>query len=288
MILGGDSQLGRAISKHLAFEGIDFISLNRAQLDVTNRKAIERCFASESPDVVLNTAAWTNVDSAEMNEDEAFQINALGPKYLAEACSMSGSKLIQISTDYVFSGMATFPWSEASELSPVSAYGRTKASGEQFVSMLYPNNTFIVRTAWLYSPWGKNFVKTILRIALNEKREVEVVSDQVGQPTSALDLSKQICDLIDSDAHPGIFHGTNSGEVSWFELARRIFQLSGADEGRVIPVDSSAFLGTAKRPAYSVLGHNHWLKEGLQPMRHWDAALAESLPFIALALERGE
>ena len=288
MILGGDGQLGRAMALELSRSGAEFISLNRAQLDITNQNDIHTWLAKELPDVVLNAAAWTNVDLAETEEEKAQLVNTQGPKLLATACAEIGAKFIQISTDYVFSGNTTSPWKEGTERSPISAYGRTKAAGEEFVLDMYPNGTFIVRTAWLYSPWGKNFVRTMLKIALEEIRNVEVVSEQVGQPTSANDLAVQINNMINHSAPPGIYHGTNSGQASWFDLAQRIFTLVGADPNRVIAVDSSHFPLPAKRPTYSVLGHDHWLDEGLNPMRSWQDALEHALPAIFQEVKQGE
>jgi dTDP-4-dehydrorhamnose reductase len=288
LILGGDGQLGRAMSVELAKNKAEYISLGRLQLDITNQQAIESIFEKNLPDVVLNAAAWTNVDSAETSEDEARLINAYGPQLLAEACSKINAKLVHISTDYVFSGISDIPWSENSEVAPVSAYGRTKAAGERAVSETYPNSSYIVRTAWLYSPWGKNFVKTLIKLALTGSGNVEVVSDQIGQPTSAVDLVRQIRLMVIENVSPGIYHGTNSGQASWFELAQEIFKLAEEDSGRVLAVNSTYFSRPAKRPAYSVLGGNHWMEEGLSPMRTWKEALAEAFPEIVLAIKQGE
>lgn len=280
MILGADGQLGRAMSSQLKNDNIKFIALNRAQLDITNRSDIQRWFAEEVPNVVINAAAWTNVDLAESEEESALLVNAFGPKLLAEESAKIGAKFVHISTDYVFSGESTIPWNESAELSPVSAYGRTKAQGERLVLEAYQSGSFIVRTAWVYSPWGKNFVKTVAMVARSETRNIDVVNDQIGQPTSAIDLAQQILRLINSGAVPGIYHGTNSGEATWFELARLVFELFGEDQGRVIPVNSSHFPRPARRPNYSVLGHDNWNTRGLLPMRNWQVALENTLPLI--------
>jgi dTDP-4-dehydrorhamnose reductase len=288
MILGGEGQLGRAMSLKLQMDHVEFISLGHSQFDVTSQGDVEKWFKRESPDVVVNAAAWTNVDSAESNEENALLINSYGPKLLAEACYKSGSRLVQISTDYVFSGTSVLPWTETEDTSPISGYGRTKAAGELQVLEIYPGGSFIVRTAWLYSPWGKNFVKTMLRIALNESRNIEVVNDQIGQPTSAFDLSMQIQALINSDLTPGIYHGTNSGQASWFDFAREIFELIGEDQERVIGVNSEAVSRLAKRPSYSVLGHDQWVSGGIRPMRNWREALKDALPKILHTIKQGE
>jgi dTDP-4-dehydrorhamnose reductase len=199
---------------------------------------------------------------------------------VALAARNCGAKLIHVSTDYVFSGEGKTPWRIDDRVDPQSAYGRTKAEGEIRVLATYPENTSIVRTAWLYSPWGKNFAKTMTRLALNGDGEVRVVNDQIGQPTSAIDLSKQLVELGLSSSLAGIYHGTNSGQATWFEFAQEIFKLSGADLSRVIPVSSSEYLRPAKRPSYSVLSHDSWARTTIKPMRDWQIALAEAMPAI--------
>ena len=288
MILGSEGQLGRAMSAKLVREDTEFSTFSHAQLDITNKFEVEKRILSATPDVVINTAAWTNVDSAEIQESQALLVNAVGPKFLAESCAKSGAKFVHISTDYVFSGKSISPWDENSDLSPVSAYGRSKASGEDFVLEAYSINSYIVRTAWLYSPWGKNFVKTIMKIALEERRSVEVVNDQIGQPTSAMDLATQIYWLISNEASPGIYHGTNGGQASWFELAKRVFELLGEDASRVIAVDSAGLPNPSIRPAYSVLGHQKWSTEGMAPMRNWQDALECAMPAILQTINQGE
>ena len=288
LILGAEGQLGRAMSSQLKQENVKFIALNRAQLDVTSRSDIQKWFGKEVPNVVLNAAAWTNVDLAESEEESALLVNAFGPKLLAEESAKIGAKFVQISTDYVFSGESAIPWNESEDLSPVSAYGRTKAQGERFVLEAYQAGSFIVRTAWLYSPWGKNFVKTVAMVARDESRNIDVVNDQIGQPTSAMDLAHQILRLINSGAVPGIYHGTNSGQATWFDLARLVFGLLGEDKGRVIPVTSSHFPRPARRPNYSVLGHDGWNAKGLLPMRNWQVALEDALPLILQVTRQGE
>lgn len=285
LILGGDGQLGRAMSDELARSNTEFISLSHTQLDITNQNDIDSFFTRELPNVVLNAAAWTNVDLAESQEGEAFLVNAHGPKLLAETCAKFDAKFVHISTDYVFSGISNSPWSETSDVAPVSAYGRGKAAGERAVLDIYPRGSYVVRTAWLYSPWGKNFVKTLLKLAFDGTGSIEVVNDQVGQPTSARDLSQQIRRMMLKNVSPGIYHGTNSGQASWFELAQKIFELAEVDCERLVAVDSSRFPRPAKRPTYSVLGHNHWAREGLNPMQSWQEALSDGFPTILQAIK---
>jgi dTDP-4-dehydrorhamnose reductase len=288
LIVGGNGQLGRAMKAELAETGANFLSLDRGQLDITNSAEITRVFGTERPDVVLNAAAWTSVDEAEGAEGAARLVNSYGAELLARECAVIGAKIVHISTDYVFSGVSEIPWAEESVLAPTSAYGRTKAEGERLVQMSSPDNFLIVRTAWLYSHWGKNFVKTMVRLARQETRAVEVVFDQIGQPTSALDLAAQIHKMIEYDVSPGIYHGTNSGYASWFEFAQYIFELSGGDPGRVLPIESSHFAQRAKRPSYSTLDHQRWFDEGMTPMRSWRKALEDVLPTVISAVELGD
>lgn len=264
-----------------ALDGRDVVGLTRAELDVTDASAVDA--AVDGFDVVLNTAAWTNVDAAESHEAEAFAINATGAGNVARATAARGSRFIQVSTDYVFDGSATVPYAEDEPRHPVSAYGRTKAEGERLALEENPL-TSIVRTAWLYGQHGPNFAKTMLRLAA-ERDEVAVVTDQVGQPTWTVDLARQIVALIDADAPPGIYHGTASGQASWYEFARAIFESAGLDPARVKPTDSAQFTRPAPRPAYSVLGHDAWQLTRIAPMRDWREALHDAFRTGALGAQ---
>ena len=288
LIVGGDGQLGHAMQDELSDSGARFDSLSRMNLDITIESEVQSVLEKYRPDVVVNAAAWTNVDAAEVAEEGARKSNALGPLYLAQACSKSHTKLVHISTDYVFSGKSRIPWAENAVLNPISAYGRTKAEGEKLVLKNNPGGSYIVRTAWLYGAWGRNFVKTMLKIALHDTKSVEVVSDQIGQPTFAADLATQIVRLIATGTLPGIFHGTNSGEASWFEFAQEIFELAGADPDRVKPVNSISQQRQAVRPVYSVLGHDHWSEVGIAPMRPWREALKVAMPGMLNSMNHKE
>ena len=226
--------------------------------------------------MVINCAAWTAVDAAEENEESALVVNGEGPAVLARACRDAGAWLVQVSTDYVFSGDATSPYAEDATPDPRSAYGRTKLAGELAVQSELPDAHYIVRTAWLYGHEGNNFVKTMLRLE-SEREMIDVVDDQVGQPTYAADLAAQIAALLDARPAAGIFHGTNSGEVSWHGFTQEIFRLIGADPARVIAVTSEQFVRPAPRPAYSVLGHDAWGTNHLSEMRHWREAICEAI-----------
>ncbi|GEP28408.1 dTDP-4-dehydrorhamnose reductase [Cryobacterium levicorallinum] len=271
LITGATGMLGRDLQTALA--GREVTALGRSDLDVTDLNAVTAAVAGH--DVIINCAAYTKVDDAETNEDAAYAVNAVGPRNLALAASALRAKLVQLSTDYVFDGSATTPYAENTPHSPISAYGRTKAAGEDFVLAENGARSYIVRTAWLYGKNGPNFAKTMLKAA-GTRDTLNVVNDQVGQPTWTVDLAAQIVLLLDSDAPAGIYHGTNSGVASKFDQARDVFALAGLDPERVLPTDSSAFVLPAPRPAYSVLGHANWAAAGLEPMRSWQSAQAEA------------
>jgi dTDP-4-dehydrorhamnose reductase len=285
LITGGSGQLGIAVSQELDKLGIAFDAWSSKDLDITHSSTVSKAIEELSPTVIINCAAWTDVDGAENHEIDAFRVNSDGPENLALTASLSNSKLIQVSTDYVFSGESHSPWQIEDEINPQSAYGRTKALGESRVLASHPENSFVVRTAWLYSPWGKNFAKTMTKLAIKGDGEVRVVNDQVGQPTSASDLAKQLVELGLSTSPAGIYHGTNSGQTTWFEFAKEIFKLAGADVGRVTPVSSSEYPRPAKRPSYSVLSHDAWANTSVKPLRDWRIAVADAMPAIISAVK---
>jgi dTDP-4-dehydrorhamnose reductase len=285
LITGGSGQFGIAVSQDLGERGILFRAWDSKDLNVTQGAIVQSLIPALSPKVIINCAAWTDVDGAESNELLASRVNSDGAENIALAAKLSQAHLIHISTDYVFSGENNAPWEIDALLEPQSAYGRTKAEGENRVLTAYPGNSSIVRTAWLYSPWGKNFAKTMTCFAIESDKEVKVVNDQVGQPTSAIDLAKQLVDLGLSSSPIGIYHGTNSGQGTWFEFAQEIFKLTGADVNRIVPVSSSEYPRPAKRPSYSVLSHDAWAKTAVQPMRDWRIALEESMPAIISAVK---
>lgn len=267
----------------LADRGLSFVALGSEECDVTSAAEVSAVIAHLRPDVVVNCSAWTAVDAAEDNEAAVFAINCDGPRNIASACSAIGSTLVHISTDYVFPGTGSSAYAEDSPTAPVSVYGRSKLCGEQGAIARHPDGTYIVRTAWLYSRHGANFVKTMLRRALAGVA-VRVVDDQVGQPTLADDLARHIIELVTSEAPAGVYHGTNSGQGTWFDLAKEIFVLSGADSELVSPVSTSEYPTRAERPANSVLGHARTLNAGLAEMRKWEDALRESIGGIIAAV----
>ena len=257
-----------------ALDGRDVSALDRAELDITDLDAVRAVVPGH--DVIINVAAYTKVDDAEAEETRAGLINATGAANLARAAAENGVILLQVSTDYVFDGTATTPYDENTPRGPVSAYGRTKAEGERLVLELNGERSYIVRTAWLYGQHGPNFPKTMLQLAA--KREtLSVVDDQVGQPTWTMDLARQIVALLDAKAPFGVYHGTSSGQTSWYGFAQAVFANAGLDPNRVKPTDSTTFVRPAPRPAYSVLGHGAWAVAGLAPLRNWEEALADAM-----------
>jgi dTDP-4-dehydrorhamnose reductase len=288
LITGGSGQLGIAVSQELDKRGILFEAWGSQDLDITQSPIVCDAITKLAPKLIINCAAWTDVDGAERNELLASRVNSHGAGNVAIAAKEIGVKLVHISTDYVFSGQSETPWEVDDEINPQSAYGRTKAEAESRVLAGYPEHSSIVRTAWLYSPWGKNFAKTMTTLAIKGDGEVRVVNDQVGQPTSATDLAQQLVELGLSKSLSGIYHGTNSGQATWFDFALEIFKLSGADVSRVVPVSSSEYPQPAKRPAYSVLSHAAWAKTSVKPMRDWRIALVEAMPAIISVVEAEE
>ena len=280
LVTGGSGQLGLAMQTELISRGVDFVASNSNELDITKPLIVNQLVDFVMPAVIVNTAAWTDVDSAETNQSGAYLLNALGPQNLAVAASKIGARLVQVSTDYVFSGENSTPWSENAAHNPKSVYGSTKSEGEKFVRATLHADSYVIRTAWLYSEEGKNFARTMTNLALRNSGEVKVVNDQLGQPTYAGDLAKQIVEMVLSDAPAGIYHGTNGGQATWFEFAQTIFAIAGADVSRVIPVSTTEFPRLAKRPAYSVLSHDAWANTTLPAMRNWRIALAEAMPSI--------
>ena len=279
LILGGEGQLGLSLQLTLSQANIPYRAVGRDALDVCNRDDCIRIIKEIQPKIVVNCAAWTAVDLAEDNEEQAFNINCTGSRNVAIACRETNATLVHVSTDYVFSGVADAPYETDSSTAPTSVYGRSKLCGELAVSEELPERSYIFRTAWLYSQFRGNFVKTMVRKALSNS-PVQVVSDQLGQPTVATDLAQHIVDVVDSNAPYGIFHGTNSGQASWYELTKEIYSFLKVDDSLVTPVPTSEYPTRAIRPQYSVLGHSRTSSLGLKEMTDWKMALLNALPAI--------
>ncbi len=270
--------LGRDVVDVLARRRADLRAPAREDLDITDAAAVAAAVANA--DVVVNAAAWTDVDGAETAEDAATRVNGDGVRMLAEACAASGARLLHVSTEYVFAGDAATPYAEDAPPAPRSAYGRSKLVGEQAVRELLPDRGYVVRTAWLYGEHGASFVRTMIRLS-RERERLDVVDDQRGQPTWSRDVATRLVELGGRpDAPAGTYHATSSGETTWCGLARAVFENLGEDPDRVRPTTTDRFPRPAPRPAYSVLGHEGWAEVGMAPLRPWRDALREALPAI--------
>lgn len=252
MIIGAGGMLGTDLCKVFP----DAISLTHKDLDITNRKLVIDTIRGNNPDVVINAAAYTNVDKAEDEQDLAFAVNGYASGYIAEGCTLVGAKLIHYSTDYVFDGTKQ-EYIESDKTNPINAYGRSKLLGEQEITK-YTDNYIIIRTSWLFGKHGKNFVDTMLKLS-PQMETIKVVSDQFGKPTYTADLAHKTIEIINME--PGIYHITNDGTCSWYEFA-------SASIGNTVPCNSEEYPTKAKRPQYSILSNTK-----TAPMRHWKEAL---------------
>ena len=284
-ITGGSGQLARSLVDLLEKQGINHHSWSRIALDISKPEELKK-ITDVDPTVIVNCAAWTNVDGAEDHPNEALLVNRDGARNIAQLAKELDIPLIHISTDYVFSGKSEQPWKTTDEPCPTSKYGETKLLGELTIREVWSEKSVILRTAWLYGPHGKNFAKTILKKVISTQDELRVVNDQKGQPTTTIDLAKQILHLVLANAPFGVYHATNSGEATWWELAKEITSLAGESTERVVPVTSYEFPSRVLRPSYSVLDQSRWSNVGLRPMRNWRDALQEAFPSIRNTVEK--
>jgi dTDP-4-dehydrorhamnose reductase len=258
IVTGAKGQLGQSIREESGkFPEFELVYTDIEELDICNPTAITNLFAIEKPNFVVNCAAYTAVDKAENDRDTALKINRDAPENLAKECKKRDAKLIHISTDYVFDGEKPRPYIEEDQVNPQSTYGITKLEGEQAVQ-LSGANAIIIRTSWLYSAYGNNFVKTMIRLG-NEKESLNIVADQVGTPTYANDLAftiltiaKMISEKPESFV-PGIYHYSNEGVASWYDFTKAIFESMPQIKCEVFPIDTKKYPTPAKRPSYSVL-----------------------------------
>lgn len=276
LVIGSSGMLGTDLVRALEVSGADVVGVDRSGIDVTDAATIDP--AVEGRDVVVNCAAWTAVDDAETREGDAFAVNATGPGLVARACARHGARLVQISTDYVFDGTASEPYAETAPLRPRSAYGRTKAAGEWAVRAELEDH-LVVRTAWLYGAAGACFPKTIARVA-RERGGLDVVADQVGQPTWTVDLADLVLRLVAAGAPAGTYHGTSSGLTSWHGFAQAVVEAAGMDPAIVRETTSEGYVRPAPRPAYSVLGHAALDAVGVAPIGDWRERWAAAAPAV--------
>lgn len=275
LITGANGQLGQSLQFiAMRYPEIEFKFYNSTVLDITKKEVIQAVFNIVRPDFCINTAAYTAVDKAEIENEKAYLINVLGPKYLAETCKMFATTLIHISTDFVFDGEQQTPYKETDITNPSSVYGKTKRAGEEAI-MAVISNYFVIRTSWVYSQFGNNFMKTMLKLAI-ERSRLSVVNDQFGTPTNAVDLAEFLVKIIASNStNFGIYHFSNEGVTSWFDFAKKIFELNKV-QIELLPIPTSEYPTPAPRPKYSVLDKSKAKKEFHYTSNSWEDSLIKA------------
>ena len=279
LITGCNGQLGSELRLlQPAYTNHTFFNTDVEELDITNQEAVDAFVAGHHIEGIVNCAAFTAVDLAETEREKCTTLNTLAPAYLATAIEKQGGWMIQLSTDYVFNGKNHRPYLEDDTPSPDSVYGSTKLASELGVSK-FCKRSMIIRTAWLYSSFGKNFVKTMLRLG-SEKEAIGVVFDQVGTPTYARDLAKAIMDIIEKGVQPGVFHYTNEGVASWYDFAKCIHHIAGINTCKVSPLHTEEYPTPAKRPPYSILDKTKIKQAYDLEIPHWEDSLRECLSIL--------
>ncbi len=275
LVLGAKGMLGRDLLPILSIRH-EVIGKDIQDFDLTDRRRVQEEIVACPPGMVINLAAYTDVDGSESNRRLAFSVNGEGALHVALACDHCGCKMIHLSTDYVFDGTSKTPYREDFPPHPLNAYGESKLRGERYIQRILENH-LIIRTEWLYGKHGKNFVDTMLRLA-GQQEELRVVDDQKGSPTFTRDLGTAIDRLVEEEIR-GVIHVTNSGSCTWFDFARKILELKTIMPGkvRVIPISSSELSRPAKRPAYSILDCSRFEKTTGWPLRTWEEGLREYL-----------
>jgi len=290
LVTGKNGQLGKSIHKIVNSEVETYNSLNshsfifvgREELDLNSESNISHYFdSSDKFDIIINCAAYTAVDKAEEEQDQANQVNHLAVKQLAQIAKNQQAKLIHISTDYVFDGASDNPYTETDETNPINVYGRTKLDGDRAVQEIMPTDAIIIRTSWVYSEFGKNFVKTMLSLG-RERDELNVVSDQIGSPTYATDLANAVLEIIEnkefseSDQTTQIYHYSNEGEISWYEFAKEIFKITEID-CKVKPMSTEQYPTLASRPKSTAMNMDKIISNLNIPIFSWHDSLRACL-----------
>ena len=283
LVTGADGQLGRCLQDRLRMTPHDGLALNRTQLDITDREAVDAAVAKFQPDVIINAAAYTAVDRAESEPAAARRINAEAVGYLADAANKVGALLVQVSTDYVFDGRSTRPYRESDPVNPLNTYGASKLAGEQYAAGA--NRYFIVRAAWLFSEYGNNFLRTMLKLA-DGRETLQVVADQTGTPTYAGNLAATLIRMLETEIPSGIYHYSGGRACSWFEFSQAIFAYLGEHRPdrrlpRVQPVTAAEYPTVASRPAYSVLDDAKLRACLPQTTGDWALAIEQVIPVLA-------
>ena len=283
LLLGGSGILGSEVLVLLQNENIDYVAPTSLDLDIRNRDQVLEFVSDFRPTWIINCAAWTNVDGAETSFEDARKLNETAVENVGIAADLFGCKVIHISTDYVFDGESSEPYLEISDVNPLNKYGESKLLGEKALLATLPS-AYVIRTSWLYGVSGKNFVKTIAVKALR-REDAKVVNDQVGSPTSARDLAVGIFSILANQPEPGIYHFSNLGSCTWFELAQKIYETVGTDKGLVHPISSETLSFVAKRPKFSLLSKEKWISAGLFEVPRWEDSLQLIVPEIISELK---
>ena len=287
LLLGGSGVLGSEVLVQLQQRKINYAAPSSSDLNVKDRVNLERDISEFKPNWIINCSAWTNVDGAEDSFEYALELNAVAVKIIGELAKEFGCHVVHISTDYVFDGESSRPYGEDAPVSPINRYGQSKLQGEDVLLEILPEGAYVIRTSWLYGASGKNFVKTIAKKALHNET-AKVVDDQEGSPTSARDLAKGIMDLIERHPKPGVYHYSNTGSCTWFELAQSIYKIVGADSNLVSPISSSTLDLIAKRPRFSLLSKEKCKSAGLLEIPSWESSLETLLPEIIIEIQELE
>jgi len=279
LVTGANGQLGLCLQElSKLYPTIQFVFSSSKQLDVTNKESVVAVFETTNFDFCINCAAYTAVDLAESDSDKAKEVNELGVRNLGESCKETNTKLIHVSTDFVFDGTSSIPYTENDETKPLSVYGKTKLDGETAIQNIL-EKFFILRTSWLYSEYANNFMKTMLRLG-SERSELGIISDQIGSPTYAKDLARVIVKIIESNSNEyGVYHYSNEGVASWYDFAKAIFDLSNT-EIIVNAIPTSSYPTPAERPHYSVLDKSKLKKNLSIEIPYWRDSLKEAISFL--------
>ena len=279
LVTGANGQLGQCLQKISSqFEEFEFIFTDSETLDITNKEEVNDFFWQNAPDFCINAAAYTAVDLAETDIEKAFLVNADGTENLAEACAENNAQFIHVSTDYVFDGENNLAYTEEDFTNPLGVYGASKLAGDELALEVNPCSV-ILRTSWVYSEFGKNFVKTMLNLFAT-KEELNIVADQFGQPTNANDLAEAIMKIIKSEKiTPGIFNFSNLGRISWFDFAEKIAELSEA-KIKLNAIETSQYPTPAKRPKNSVLDLGKISKTYAVPLKPWEESLEDCVQIL--------
>jgi len=287
LLLGGSGILGSEVLAQLKAGSFDYLAPKSTDLDIRDKVSLNNFALLFKPNWIVNCAAWTNVDGAEVLFEAALELNEGAVRNIAEVAEDMMIKVIHISTDYVFNGESSVPYDENAIVAPLNKYGESKLRGEKVLLDILPIDAYIVRTSWLYGIKGKNFVKTMATNAIGNKT-ARVVDDQFGTPTNARDLAKAIISITEYSPIEGIYNFSNIGSCSWFDLAQNIYKQLDSDPNLIEAINSTSLNLKAKRPKYSLLSKDKWLKSGLIDIPEWEWSLKSVLPEILSEIQTSE